>query len=80
MQLEQWVEFLGCMSVIHIGLLLSWFLVVILFKDKVYAIHSRWFRIPKERYDAINYVMIGMYKLGIFMFILIPYIALKLLF
>jgi hypothetical protein len=37
----------------------------------------RWLRLSAERIDAINYAGIVLFKFGIFLFNLVPYIALR---
>ncbi len=44
--------------------------------DFVYRFHGRWFKIPAEKFDAIHYKAMAYYKLTIFLFNLVPYIAL----
>jgi hypothetical protein len=60
---------------INFGLLLFWFLIVTCFSDWIYAFHSKFFKISREHYNAINYGFIGAYKLAIYLFLLIPYIS-----
>lgn len=64
-------------SVINIGLLLWWYLFFILAHDWMYRLHGRWFDIPVDRFDAIHYAGMGLFKLGIFLFNLVPYLALR---
>ena len=68
--------FLWC-SVINAGLLLLWFLFLTCAHDWVYRMHSRWFGIPVERFDAIHYAGMTFFKLSIFLFNLVPYLALR---
>jgi hypothetical protein len=39
--------------------------------------HGRWFRLSVEQYDAINYIGMAPFKLGIILFNLVPYVALR---
>ncbi len=64
-------------SVINLGLLLWWGLIFVTAHDWVYQIHSRWFAITKENFDAIHYAGMAFFKIGIFMFNLVPYFALR---
>jgi hypothetical protein len=63
-------------AVINYGLLLLWFLPFTLPHGWMYRLWSRWFRLPAEQFDGLNYALMGMYKMGILMFNLIPYVAL----
>lgn len=40
------------------------------------SLHGKWFEIPPERFDALHYLMMGVYKLAIILFCLMPYVAL----
>ncbi|MBM4331809.1 MAG: hypothetical protein FJ117_11410 [Deltaproteobacteria bacterium] len=62
--------------IINVGLLLWWFLVFSLAHDWVYRIHGRWFTLSEERFDAIHYLGMAIFKIAIFMFNIVPYIAL----
>ena len=64
-------------AVINIGLLLWWFLFFTLAHDWVYRIHSKWFDISVEKFDAIHYGAMAFFKIGIFLFNLAPYFALR---
>ena len=64
-------------TVINYGILLLWFLVFSLAHDWMYRFHGRWFRVSPEQFDAIHYAGIAFYKIGIFLFNLIPYVALR---
>jgi len=64
-------------AVINIGLLLWWFLVFTLAHDWMYRYHSKWFKIPVDRFDAIHYAGFGVFKIGIFLLNLAPYLALR---
>ncbi len=66
----------GWCFIINMGLLLWWFLIIMLAHDWVYKMHSKWFKIPVEKFDAIHYTGIAFFKIFIFAFNLVPYIAL----
>ncbi|MHC4646213.1 MAG: DUF6868 family protein [Planctomycetota bacterium] len=44
--------------------------------DWVYRIHSKWFSISRETFNVAIYSFIGIYKIFVFVFNLIPCIAL----
>jgi len=62
--------------VINMGLLLLWFLFLTLAHDWVYRMHSKWFNVSVEKFDAIHYAGISFFKIIIFAFNLVPYLAL----
>jgi hypothetical protein len=63
-------------TVINYAVLLLWFLFFSLAHDWVYRLHGRWFRLPVEQFDAVHYAGIAIYKIGILLFNLVPYVAL----
>ena len=77
MTLELTRSMLAWCSVINIGLLLWWYLFFILAHDWMYRMHSRWFTIPVDRFDTVHYAGMGLLKLGIFLFNVVPYLALR---
>ena len=68
--------FLLCSSAINYGVLFIWFGVFVFAHDWLYAVHSRWFRLSAEHFDAIHYGAIALYKIGILLFNLVPLLAL----
>ena len=70
---------LGWCAVINLALLSVWFLLYVLAKDAMYRLHSRWFALSRERYEAIHYGAMAGYKLAIWIFNLAPFIALHLI-
>ena len=64
-------------SIINMSLLIWWFLFFALAHDWLYRYHSRWFNFSIERFDSIHYAGMAILKLGIFLFNLVPYFALR---
>ncbi len=62
--------------VFNMGLLLVWFAFLALAHDWVYRVHSKWFKLSVERFDAIHYAGIALFKTFIFVFNVVPYLAL----
>ena len=67
--------FLWC-ALINYGVLLLWALLFITAHEWMHRLHGRWFRLPVERFDAIHYGGMAIYKIGILLFNLVPYVAL----
>ena len=80
MTIEDMARFLGWCGVINIGVLLYWFLFMAFAHDWVYRLHSRWFKISIESFDATQYAAMAYYKLATFLFTIIPYLVLRLAF
>jgi hypothetical protein len=64
-------------SILNYGLLLAGVLVFALPHEWAYRIWARWFRISREQFDTIAVASLAIYKTGIILFNLIPYIALR---
>jgi hypothetical protein len=77
MTLEILGDVFGWCAVINFSILLWWFLFFSLAHDWLYQLHSRWFKLPVERFDAIHYAGMAFFKISIFMFNLVPYLALR---
>jgi hypothetical protein len=77
MSLNALVSVIGWVSVINYVVLIIWFLIFISAKTWYYKLTSKWFKISEEKFDAINYVLMGIYDLSIFAFFVVPYIALR---
>ena len=70
--------FLWC-AIINYGLLLYWFLLFTLAHDWSHRLTGRWFRLSVEQYDALNYAGMVLFKVGIILLNLVPYVALCIL-
>ena len=70
-------DVLAWRSVINVGLLLLWWLWFMLAHDFMYRFHGRWFKLSEEQFDAIHYALIGFFKIGIILFNIVPYFALR---
>ena len=64
-------------TVINYAVLLLWFLVFRFAHGWMYRLHGRWFRVPPEQFDAIHYAAMAVYKIGILLLNLVPYLALR---
>jgi Family of unknown function (DUF6868) len=63
-------------TVINYGILLVWFLFFMLAHDWMYQLHGRWFHLSVDQFDMLHYAGMSVYKLGIILLNLVPYIAL----
>ena len=76
MTLEQLREILGWYCLLNMGILLLWWVFFCMAHDFVYRLHSRWFQLSRERFDAIHYSWMAGFKALIFVFLLVPYLVL----
>jgi hypothetical protein len=69
--------FLWC-SVINYGVLLIWAVLGTLGREWLYRLWGRFFPLPREQFDALNFGGMILYKIGIILFNIVPCIALYL--
>jgi len=76
MTTEMLKNYLGVCGLINIGVLMLWFGMFIVARDWIYKMHTKWFRISDDSFDALHYGGMGIFKLCIFLFNIVPYLAL----
>jgi len=76
MNIEMVCDFLLWCTAINFGLLLCWFLFFTLAHDWMHRFHGRWFRLPADQFDSVHYEAMAIYKIGIILFNLVPYVVL----
>jgi Family of unknown function (DUF6868) len=79
MTIEVTRAFLLWCTVINYGVLLVWFLVFAFAHDGIQRIHGRWFRLSREQFDALHYVGMSIFKIGIILLNLVPLVVLSIL-
>ena len=67
--------FMWC-TILNVALLVLSSLICVCARDWVYRMHSKWFSISRETFNVAIYSFIGLYKILVFVFNLIPYVAL----
>ena len=77
MTVEQLTKFLGWCSVINVGFILLGSIMFLILRDPITALHASMFHMPKETVTSCMFMIFSMYKIAIFMFNIIPYIALR---
>lgn len=77
MTVEFIAAILGWCTLINFGLLVWWFLFAVIAHDWTYRLHTKWFKISQEQFDAIHYSLMGIFKMGVIVFNLVPYLALR---
>jgi hypothetical protein len=70
--------FLGWMLVIHICLLVLSIIMIAVFPRSLWKISHYFIPLSMEEYNRINAMFIGLYKLLILFFLMVPYIVLYL--
>ena len=77
MTIELTIQFLAWATLINYSVLVLWFLGLMLMPQLTYAMHTRWFKISEQAFYTTHYAGIGLYKLLIFIFLLVPYLVLR---
>ncbi|WP_424418387.1 DUF6868 family protein [Oceanisphaera sp.] len=77
--LSQLTEFLGWASIINIAYLLLATIVIAFMKGTISSIHSRIFRVEGKKLDAMYFSFLSNYKIATLVFIVVPYISLKMM-
>jgi hypothetical protein len=72
-------EFFLWNMVINMGLLTISFIMIIAVRPWVYKIHGKLFALKEEQIDVIWYSVLAGYKIAIFVFNVVPYVALRIM-
>jgi len=77
--LSQLTELLGWASVINISYLLLATIIIVFMRGAISSIHSKMFRIDGNELDSKYFDFLSVYKIVTLVFIVAPYIALKIM-
>ncbi len=80
MTLLEFERVLGWCIVLSFSVLIYWFLFLVFAKDWVYRWHSRLFKVSESRFYDIHYGAFLTFKLALFLLMVVPYLALKIVF
>ena len=72
-------DVLAWCSLINVGFLLFWILLLIFVHDWLFRFHGQWFKLSVEKFDAIHYAGIAYYKISILFFNIVPYLSFRIL-
>ena len=67
--------FMWC-TIMNGALLLLWAIMCVFALDWVYRTQSRWFPMPRESFTVVMYSFLGLFKIIVLTFNVIPYLAL----
>ena len=76
MNIETMRELFLWMVAISYAILLLWFCVFVFGYDWMRRLHGRWFRLSDEAFNAVHYAGMAVFKIGIILFALVPFISL----
>jgi hypothetical protein len=71
-------EFLLWCTLINYAVLIAWFVAFTFAHKALYLLHTRWFRLSEDQFDAVHYAGMAGYKIAVLSLNLVPYIALRL--
>jgi Family of unknown function (DUF6868) len=77
--LENLTSFFGWMTVINILVLAVISLAVIALRGIMVSVHSKMTGVPEAELPSLYFRYVANYKLAVFVFNLVPYVALKLI-
>ncbi len=72
MTMNELKDLLMWSTALNFGVILLWVGLFIFAHDFIYRIHSRWFRLSVETFDALHYLGISIYKIGVLILNLVP--------
>ena len=68
-------EFFMWCSIINIGLLLISWMFFWTGSGLIYRMHSKWFKLSQEQFYTSCFLVLAFWKISIFLFCIVPYIA-----
>jgi len=79
MGIEVLTRFFMWCTILNVGLLVFSFLMVVFAGDFMYRAHSKWFPMPRETFNVVLYSFIGAYKIVVYVFNIVPWVALAII-
>lgn len=79
MDIETVRAFLMWCTIVNVGMLTFSSLLCTFGGNFVYRAHSRWYPMPRETFNVVLYAFIGLYKIVVIVFFLVPYIAISII-
>ena len=76
MNVEALTSFFMWCSILGTGLYFFWVLCVVLMPEFIYGVQTRWFPISRETYNIVMYSFLGVFKIVLILFAIIPYVSL----
>jgi len=63
-------------TILNYAILIVWFVALIVARDPLYRLHTKWFKLSPGAFDAVHYGGMAVYKIGILLLNLAPLLAL----
>jgi hypothetical protein len=77
MNIDTLTSVLGWITLLNIGLLLVWWLLLLFAKEWIFNMHRHWFSLTNSQFNEIHYQLYGQYKLATLLLFITPYLSLK---
>ncbi len=79
MDVQTLTAFFKWCTIINIALFILSAIMILAAPDFIYSVHGKLFHIPREGFDVVLYSFLGLYKIVILVFNLVPYVALRII-
>ncbi len=79
MDIQTLTSFFMWCTILNGSLLVFWAIVHMLAPNLVYRTQRKWFPIPRETFDVVFYAFLGMFKIMVVIFNVVPYVVLKII-
>ncbi len=78
MDFETLTAFFQWMTIVNVGLLALWSVFFLFLPDLTYRTQNAFVAIPRETWNVVMYSFLGLFKILVLVFVIIPYVALLL--
>jgi len=79
MNIEQLTEFFKWMSIINVGIFVLSSILIMLLKGIMCIMHGKLFGIKEDKVAIVSYGYLGIYKVLVIVFNIVPYVSLLLI-
>ena len=76
MDIQTLKQFFMWCTIINGGILALWTVFSMFAPNLVYRTQRRWFPIPRETFDVLIYSFLGLFKIFVLVFNVVPYVVL----
>lgn len=77
MDIQKLTAFFKWCTIINVALFFLSAIMIFAASDFIYSAHGQMFHMPREAFDVTLYAFLGLYKIVILVFNLVPYVALR---
>lgn len=77
MDTQTLTEFFKWCTIINVAVFVLSTIMILAVPDFIYGAHGQLFHVPRESFDVVLYSFLGLYKIIILAFGLVPYVALR---